>query len=264
MDGSLKTSGAIASMDGISLEEMGAVKLMNRIDMKYVTTEGMALEIFADAAAMGYRACEIEGEKITSYHSMYYDTPDLEMFRIHRSGRKVRQKIRVRTYLVSGITFLEIKRKNNKGRTKKKRMRVPDGYSLESRQMAEAADFIEQQSWYSLSDVSPACTTDFDRVTLVNKEMTERITFDSSLAFTNPRTGRSANLGDTVIIELKQDGRADSSMRKILLDHRVHPFKVSKYCIGTVLTDQSVHPGRFKEKIRGIEKITGIIINNRP
>ena len=116
---------------------------------------------------------------------------------------------------------------------------------------------ILKESWYRLQEVSPACTTDFRRVTLVNKERTERITFDASLEFTNPRTGREARLEDAVIIELKQDGRADSTMRRILLEHRVHPLRVSKYCMGTVLTDPTVHPGRFKEKIRGIEKITG-------
>ena len=257
MDDISSTSGVIASMEAISLEEMDAVKLMNRIDTKYVTTEGTALKIFRDAAAMGYRACEIEGKRVTSYHSMYYDTPDLEMFRIHRSGRKVRQKIRVRTYRITGMTFLEVKRKNNKGRTKKKRMRLPEGYSLTDRWSKEAEEFVGKESWYRLQEVSPACSTDFRRVTLVNKERTERITFDASLEFTNPRTGREARLEDAVIIELKQDGRADSTMRRILLEHRVHPLRVSKYCMGTVLTDPTVHPGRFKEKIRGIEKITG-------
>lgn len=248
MDEVFRTSGVMDSLGAISLEEMDAVKLMNRIDTKFVTTVETALKVLQEAAGMGYRACEIEGEKVTSYHSMYYDTPDLEMFRIHRSGRKVRQKIRIRTYLITGMTFLEIKRKNNKGRTKKKRMRLPD---------ADADNFVKRESWYSMADVSPACTTDFDRITLVNQAKTERITFDSALEFTNPRTGLDAGLGDIVIIELKQDGRADSQMRRILLEHRVHPFKVSKYCIGTVLTDPSVHPGRFKEKIRGMEKISG-------
>ena len=38
MDDVSSTSGVIASMEAISLEEMDAVKLMNRIDTKYVTT----------------------------------------------------------------------------------------------------------------------------------------------------------------------------------------------------------------------------------
>ena len=79
----------------------------------------------------------------------------------------------------------------------------------------------------------------------------------------NPRTGRSAGLRDAVIIEVKQDGRADSRIGRILLDLRIHPFKVSKYCIGTILTDTSLHRGRFKEKVRGIEKIIGKDLEKR-
>lgn len=41
------------------------------------------------------------------------------MYRMHHCGKKVREKIRVRTYLDTNDTFLEIKNKNNHGRTKK-------------------------------------------------------------------------------------------------------------------------------------------------
>ena len=57
-----------------------------------------------------------------------------------------------------------------------------------------------------------------------------------------------------VVIELKQDGRARSEMKSILLKHRVKPVKVSKYCIGITLTNPDARPGRFKEKVRKIEK----------
>ena len=247
-------------MEPISLEEMDSVKLMNRIDTKYVTSEEKLLEVFERAADCGYRVCEILGQRVTGYDSMYYDTPSLEMFRIHRSGRAVRQKIRVRTYLVSGVTFLEIKKKNNKGRTRKKRMRL-SGQDISRTE--GAAGFIGDNSWYSFDLIRPACMTSFKRITLVNREKTERITFDTALSFSNPRTGKSAHLGDAVIIEVKQDGRAVSQIGRILLDLRIHPFKVSKYCIGTILTDTSLHRGRFKEKVRGIEKITATELEKR-
>ena len=59
---------------------------------------------------------------------------------------------------------------------------------------------------------------------------------------------------DAVIIELKQDGRADSPMKRILLNHRVKPVRVSKYCIATTITSPGIKTGRFKEKVRRIEK----------
>ena len=101
--------------------------------------------------------------------------------------------------------------------------------------------------------------TVFRRITLVNPAMTERLTIDSCLCFKNFRTGLETNLKDAVIIELKQDGRAVSTMKEIFLAHRVKPLRVSKYCIAVTLTEPDVKSGRFKQKVRKIEKI----INNK-
>ena len=43
-------------------------------------------------------------------------------------------------------------------------------------------------------------------------------------------------------------------MKRILLDHRVKPIRVSKYCIGITLTSPGLKTNRFKLKIRKIEK----------
>ncbi len=60
-----------------------------------------------------------------------------------------------------------------------------------------------------------------------------------------------------MIIELKQDGRAASQMKGILLDRRVKPTRVSKYCVALTLTDPEARPGRFNLKVRAIEKTIG-------
>ena len=73
--------------------------------------------------------------------------------------------------------------------------------------------------------------------------------------FRNFRTGMEAGLGNAVIIELKQDGRAGSRMREILLRHRILPCRISKYCAGITMTTPGIRAGRFKEKVRLIEKI---------
>ena len=46
------------------------------------------------------------------------------MYLIHHDRHLVRDKVRVRTYVDSHLTFCEVKHKNNKGRTKKKRIAV--------------------------------------------------------------------------------------------------------------------------------------------
>ena len=179
---------------------------------------------------------------------MYYD---------HRNRHLVRQKVRTRCYRNSGDCFLEIKRKNNHGRTKKKRTEIPlsqlDGFAANP----QACDYLARHSWFTVQEIAPSAQTAFSRITLVNPAKTERLTIDTELYFKNFRTGRETTMQNAVIIELKQDGRAPSQMKTILLDLRVKPLRVSKYCMAVTLTDPSARAGRFKLKLRRIEKTIG-------
>ena len=266
-----------AQFPPITLEEMDAVKLLNRIDSKYVTNEATLLAVLGDALQAGYRALETpvadtgtlgpddaqpqgsnsRTSKLSPYNSVYYDTPGLQMFLDHHNKRLTRQKVRTRVYVNSGDTYLEIKRKNNHGRTKKKRIAIPADELLGFAQDAAATAYLAKHSAYTADELSPALSTSFTRITLVNPEQTERLTIDTELRFENYRTGRRRTLKDAVVIELKQDGRAASTMKGILLDHRIKPLRVSKYCIGTTLTDSGIKSNRFKEKVRAIEKVIG-------
>lgn len=247
---------ALGAMRPISLDEMSSVSLMNRTDTKFVTSAQVLVRILEDAVEAGYRVCEISGQRLLSYLSVYYDTPDLRMFTAHRNRKLVRQKVRVRTYIVSGDTYLEVKRKNNHGRTRKKRCRLPSDLVTDFSGDREACEFLERRSMWKVSDLTPETTTGFDRITLVDPDLKERITIDLNLHFSNFRSGKTAEMGPLVIIELKQDGLRHSYFRDILLRRRVFPYRVSKYCIAVTLTDPNARYGRFKEKIRYIEKIT--------
>ena len=43
-------------------------------------------------------------------------------------------------------------------------------------------------------------------------------------------------------------------MKGLLLRRRIHPLRVSKYCLAVTLTDPSAKANRFKLKIRTLEK----------
>lgn len=249
-------SATLEKMSPVTLEEMDGIKLMNRIDSKYLTTEEILSGVLSDAADAGYRVLSIGGARISGYNSIYYDTPLLKMYYDHRDKHLVRQKVRTRAY-ETGEAFLEIKRKNNKGRTKKKRTLIPASELMGFAADDAACAYLAGHSWFNAGDISPVLSTRFRRITLVNPDMTERLTIDTCVNFQNFRTGINTNLQDTVIIELKQDGRAASRMKGILLDHRIKPERVSKYCVALTLTDPSVRPGRFKMKVRAIEKTIG-------
>ncbi|MBQ7163579.1 MAG: polyphosphate polymerase domain-containing protein [Bacteroidales bacterium] len=243
-------------LPSIRLEEMDSIKLMNRVDTKYLTNETVLLQLLAAAREAGYRALEIDGQKITPYNSLYYDTPDLKMYSDHHNRRLFRQKVRTRMYVNSGETYLEIKLKNNKGRTKKKRRMIDPSLFQDFRANEEAAAYLAGHSAYTSMDLSPQMETCFQRITLVNADKTERLTIDTGLSFVNHVTGLEATLPEAVIIELKQDGRISSPMKRIFLRYRVKPFRVSKYCIGMTLTRPGIKCNRFKLKIRRIEKTT--------
>ena len=238
----------------ITLGEMESVRLMNRIDTKYLTDEQTLLGVLADAAAAGYRVLVADEARISPYDSVYFDTEGLRMFSDHHNKRLRRQKVRTRAYILSGEAFLEIKRKNNRGRTKKKRTGIPISELPDFRSDPAACRYLADHSDFEAAGLQPTVETLFQRITLVNPAMTERITIDTRLCFKNFRTGLETSLRDAVIIELKQDGHAASPMKGILLNHRVKPARISKYCIAVTLTDPSAKSNRFKVKVRQIEK----------
>ena len=134
--------GLLSRFEPITLERMDSIRLLNRIDTKFVTDTLMLKSVLEDALRHGYRAFECDGERLHSYDSIYFDTNDLRMFIDHRRGKLVRQKIRTRVYQESGLCFLEVKKKNNHSRTKKKRIRIPQADFQDFRNDSEACSWL--------------------------------------------------------------------------------------------------------------------------
>ncbi|WP_163629739.1 polyphosphate polymerase domain-containing protein [Paludibacter sp. 221] len=243
------------AFDPISLEEMDKVKLMNRIDTKFLISQEQ-LPYLLKRALGQYRVVEIDGLRACPYSSIYFDTEDFYMYTVHHNGKLNRYKIRMRSYINSGISFLEVKRKSNKGRTSKKRIKIDvrnfQGVFLNE----EEQIFIQEKSPFSYVDLRPSLQNFFNRITLVDKDETERVTIDVNLQF-RPVGAESYNgVNGLVIIEMKQDGAAKSHFREYLNELSVLPIGMSKYCLGMILTNPAVKSNRFKKKIRYINKLT--------
>ncbi len=251
----------LEGMNPISLAEMESIKLMNRVDTKFIANIDQLALILEMAHQHGYFAQEIGGVRIAKYDTLYYDTADLAMYTMHHNRHLRRQKIRIRKYIGSDLTFLEVKNKTNTGRTKKKRRQIPEGDFPENLTTAldsvpEVKAFVAEKSRFSVETLLPQLHTQFSRITLVNNAHTERLTIDFNLLWVNDATNHTMTFEKLVIIELKQDGLADSEMKDILLSLRIHPAKMSKYCIGVALTNPQAKLNRFKPKIHKIEKLT--------
>jgi len=241
----------LAGYSPISLKEMDEVRLMNRVDTKFLTSFLLLPDILR-RLQMNYFVLEVNGLRMNAYQTMYLDTSDRAMYLAHHNGRFKREKIRVRAYVDSRTTFLEVKNKNNKGRTKKKRMKLPE---MKAYKQQEAESFLELNADYSLDRLIPQLENSFHRTTLVNKKKTERLTIDMDLSFRNPSSGVEKQIEDLVVIELKQSAYQPSYAKSVLSDFRIQPMGFTKYCFGTILTVPDVKRNRFKEKIIKLNKI---------
>ena len=243
----------IGSFAPITLEQMSGVKLMNRTDTKFVTTLER-LRLLLQMAQDDYYIQEIDGERNMEYDTTYFDTTAFDMYRQHQYGHANRQKIRFRTYVSSHLQFMEVKTKNNHGRTKKKRIEVTDMDVTD----AVKREFLEKHLRYGVDTLQPAINNHFRRITLVNHAKTERLTIDSELRFHNLISGIDKDMGDLVIIELKRDGLVYSPVLEMLRQLRIHPHGFSKYCMGSALTNPELPVNRFKTKLRDIDIIMNI------
>ena len=240
----------LATFAPISLEQMSSVKLMNRIDTKFVTTMPQLVRLLKMAQGE-YYVQEIKGERNMLYDTTYFDTRDYGMYNEHQHKHTNRQKIRFRTYVSSDLQFMEVKTKNNHGRTKKKRIEVGDMDLTDPTKR----EFLAKHLRYGVDTLIPHMHNHFHRITLVNKAMTERLTIDTALHFHNVVTGHDRDMGPLVIVELTRDGLCYSPVLEMLRQLHIHPHGFSKYCMGAAMTNDLLRVNNFKPKLGDVERI---------
>lgn len=236
----------ISKFQPISLSEMGGIKLMNRTDTKFVTSIDKLMQLL-QMAGDEYLVQEIDGKRNMSYATIYYDSEDYAFYNAHHDGHAGRQKVRVRSYVDSHQSFLEIKTKDNHGKTYKSRISAND---------ALAQGFLRQNLHLDPQLLEQKIENSFRRITLVNKVKTERLTIDTDLSFQNLTTGLKCSLPQLAIIELKRDGLQPSPILPMLRKLRIHPCGFSKYCIGEALTNPSLRTNRMKPRLLQLKKIS--------
>ena len=235
----------LSSFRSISLGDMDSVKLMNRTDTKYVFSSSLILEILNELSDK-YRILEIEGKKTSFYNTMYFDTEQLKFYTQHHNGKLNRHKVRMREYVDSKICFLEIKFKNNKGRTIKNRIRKK---KISANLSDESIAFIQKYTNISSSELSPKLWNAFNRITLVQKEAKERITLDLDLGFSNENA--KANVPELIIAEVKQEKyNVKSDFIQAMRKCSIKPMRMSKYCIGSVLLNGNLKSNQFQEDFK--------------
>jgi hypothetical protein len=241
----------LGSYDPISLDEMDGVKLLNRVDTKYVLPAHILPSLFK-ALRADYRVLTIHGVRLNHYRTLYFDTPDFKLFNLHVNGNAERYKVRSREYVDSRESFLEVKHKTRKDRTIKQRISIEHPMSIVNGEVEDWLDGVYPLKPALLEAMT--CNT-FTRVTLVNRPRCERVTIDMDIRFFN--ANRSTSLEGIAVAEVKMDGQNCVSPFKVQMRNwLIHPHCFSKYCIGTSLLYNQVKKNAMKSKLLWIEKIS--------
>jgi len=246
----LNIESKLETFDSISLTEMDTVRLMDRVDTKFALSIDELPDLLEKLKDL-YSIVDINGLRMPTYESMYFDDEKFSFFNAHHNGREERFKVRIRNYVESGLFFLEVKHRQ-KGRVIKKRMRL-SGFQKElSPESEEFVDAIVKEN----GQLHASMMNCYRRITLVDLNRKERLTIDIELSFS--WEDKRQEYHRLVILELKQK-RFDrhGQFNQIMRSMGKRPYRLSKYCIGSL----SIYKGKlkhnmFKEKMLKIEKIT--------
>lgn len=233
----------------IGLKELEAKELIDRYDCKYVLNE-QDLPSILEKLSEHYYILDLDGTRLFEYETVYFDTNDIDLYKDHHNGKNNRLKVRYRTYNDTGLRYFEIKKKS-KYKTIKERLCCKD---IEKKINGEAGNILSNKYHIDPSDLSIKLTVTYNRITLVNKKLEEKITLDTNLYFKN--CVRERGLKGIVIAEQKTSRYSDTSEFSLLMkESGIHEIKISKYCTGTILTNPDIKYNRFKSKLLYINKI---------
>ena len=264
-----------------SLAELNsAAGLLTRVDRKYLVPLERAQELVGGLTSEA-RVLDIDGRRRFSYASTYFDTPGLEAFMLTARKRRRRFKVRTRTYLDSGLCFLEVKTRGARGTTVKRRMGYhPDdasrltgpGRSFVAVCLASTGVTGPAAAREIAAALRPVLATTYERTTLHLPDAEARATIDTALTWRRltpgartrttaagagaPQALRPAHLtaaiddgepvavADIAVVETKNPA-TPSPADRALWDAGHRPTRISKYATGMALLHPELPANRW-------------------
>ena len=261
-----------------------AAGLLTRVDRKYLVPLTCAQNL-VDGLTPHARVLAIDERRRFSYTSTYFDTPGLEAFMFAARKRRRRFKVRTRTYLDSGLCFLEVKTRGARGTTVKRRM----GYHADdaSRLTGPGRAFVaaclagtgvtgSAAAREVAAALRPVLTTTYERTTLHLPRTEARATIDTALTWRrlgpaapagssagtvagvpmSPQALRPANLtaavneGEPVSVAdiavvETKNPATPSPADRALWDAGYRPTRISKYATGMALLHPELPANRW-------------------
>jgi hypothetical protein len=206
---------------------MDRAALQTRVDRKYLLPLAEVDALLAELEA-GTEVLEIDGLRVFTYETVYFDTPDLTSYLLTAYRRRRRFKVRTRTYVDSATCWLEVKVAGHRGSTVKHRAphhRDHQATVDPGREFVDGvlAGFVERANF------APTLVTRYRRCTLFVPATSSRVTIDTDLSW-HDRHHR-LHLPDLAVVETKTS-RAVSTVDRRLWRRGHRPTRISKYATG--------------------------------
>jgi hypothetical protein len=234
-----------STVDLVELERVAS--LQTRIDRKYLLpatrSEELLCALDRDVAVL----C-IDDVRTFRYDTVYFDTIDLESYLSAARRRRHRFKVRIRTYVDSGLTVLEVKRKGSRGETVK--VRIPHPVEARATLTQASVSFIEDTLARPglTARLRPVLVTSFVRTTFLDRRDGSRATLDREVSLGAP-LGEAVVLADRSILETKSVGAATEADRW-LWGHGNRPTSFSKFCIGMAVLNAELPANKWNRILR--------------
>lgn len=244
--------------DAVGIDALNArAAMLQRLDNKYVV-DAAVLERALPALADAFDMLEIGGLRAFAYETCYFDGPAWESYFDHHQGRRKRAKVRMRRYLDSGQCFAEIKLKDKRGITVKRRLpceAVDFGFLDEAAHAHVRSAYRDMYREEFPHGLSRTLDTRYTRMSLVAKRGGERLTIDSGLRFL--AEGRSRDIADRLFILETKSANGNGLADRILRGLHQHPVKhCSKYCAGMAFLHTGLKHNMFKQALRKLGAIS--------
>lgn len=227
----------IEGLTPINLDQLNELAaLQTRKDRKYILNAQQLAKLLSSLDRSDSRILDTGGLRWFHYESVYFDTPELDSYRLAATMRPNRFKVRTRTYLDSDYCVLEVKTKSRRGKTVKTRQdhEVSQSAALADDARSYLAEFPEVAPY--ADDLEPTLRTRYERATIVFPSTNTRATIDAELAVADA-DGHTTGLVDEYIVETKSAGEP-SKLDRQLWSMGIRPVKVSKFSTGLA----ALHP----------------------
>ncbi len=248
-------SALFAGFAPVSLDALNQkAAMLERLDNKYLVRESVLRDALPELMRH-FDVLEIDGKRAFTYDTCYFDDAEHHSYFDHHQGRRRRCKVRVRRYNDAQLCFVEVKLKDRRGQTIKKRM--PYALDKYGTLDASANDHVNRcyLGLYGQAfehQLQPVIEMRYRRITLVAREGGERMTIDAELSFRAGEHCRHA-ADDVLVIETKSangNGLADKVLRAL---HQHPTHGCSKYCVGMAALQAVQRHNKFLPALRKLE-----------